>query len=123
MRSCSHSTISSRSSIGGRCGMAARICSRDNGNPEVGGQRSDLWGGFHEESIDVVGNDDAVVNGAEPAGHNDADATGVVQPPHLVGQAAADAKAFEFGAETRSGDVMRVVLEGFGRGGFDVVES
>ena len=53
-------------------------------------------------SIDVIGNDNTIVYRTEPAGHNDTNATGMIQPFDLFGQAPTDREAFEFSAETGS---------------------
>ena len=61
---------------------------------------------FHKLTIHFVGHDHAVIHRAEPAGHDDADAAGVVQAGDLLRQRAAHGEAFELRAEARAVDVL-----------------
>ncbi len=65
----------------------------------------------HELAVDFVGDDDAVVHGSEPAGHDDADAAGVVEAGNLLGEGAADGEALELGAKACAGGVVGVMLK------------
>jgi hypothetical protein len=77
---------------------------------------------MNDLAIDVVGHDHAVVDRPQPAGHDDADAAGVVQAADLLGQRAADRQPFELGAETGAGQVLGVVLERLRRGRLDMID-
>ena len=55
--------------------------------------------GLKQHLVDFVGGDDAVIDGAEPAGHDDADGTGVVEARQLFREVHGDLEAFELGAK------------------------
>ena len=76
-----------------------------------------------QDSIDIVGDDDAVIDCAEPTGHDDADASGVIESGDLIGQCPADGEAFELGAETRALHVLRVMSEGARGCGLDMRDT
>ena len=75
-----------------------------------------------EPLVHLVGGDDTVIHGAEPAGHDDADRAGVVEALDLIGEFHRDFEAFEFGAEGGALHGLGVVVHGAGSGGFDVVD-
>ena len=68
----------------------------------------------------VVGNDNAVVDCAQPAGHDNSDGAGMVQPGDLVRQMSADVQAFKLRTETGAGEMERVSLERLWRCRFGV---
>ena len=78
---------------------------------------------LQEVAIDVVGDDHAIVNCPEPAGHDDSNAAGVVETADLVRQTATHREPFKFGSKTGAFEVLRVVLESSRCGGFDVIDS
>ena len=59
----------------------------------------------------IVSHNNAIIDRAQPARHDNAAATGVIQAANLIRQAPADSQSFEFRPEACTGEVSRVVLE------------
>ena len=73
-------------------------------------------------AIHVVGHDDPVVDGPQPAGHDDAHRADMKQAADLLEDRAGDVEALEFGAEGGAAGVQGVVVEGLRRGGLEPVD-
>ncbi len=76
---------------------------------------------YAEEVGHPIGDDDAVVDGTEPAAHDDAHTAGVENSGHLFGKPHAHREPLELGAEAGAPEVASVVHERAWRRGFAVV--
>ena len=69
---------------------------------------------------DIVGDDHAVVDRAQPARHDDPAASRVIQASNLIGKRSAHGQAFELSSKTRTIKMLGVMLKRDRRGGFSV---
>ena len=72
--------------------------------------------------FDFVGHNHAVIDRAQPPRHDDAHRAGVIQPRNLPGKVHAYLQPLELRTERCPHGLHGVAVEGFRRGGFDVVE-
>lgn len=75
--------------------------------------------GSAQHLIDFVGDDHAVVDRAEPTGHDDSDTSRVIQAWYLLWQGSRDRQPLELGSKTGAKLVLGVVMECLGSGSID----
>src|SRR3954462_12348063 len=69
-----------------------------------------------ERLIDLVCDNDAIINRAEPPRHNDADGAGMVEPRKFFGELHGNLETFEFCPKGCAAEMCRVTFDGSRRG-------
>ena len=75
-----------------------------------------------EEAIHFIRDDYAIVDGAQPAGHDDPHRTGMKKPGGMLGQFLGNLQTFELCAERGSARMSGIVLNRSGSGCLDVID-